>query len=514
MEAPAIPKHSSTVPAYEEWPSVPNGPLKNEPPPVSPMTVDEHGAMMGMKRDTSALSMDDIEAAQALEGLRADCLNSPQTRLPAVLPAKAEPGTSASRSSSPRRPEPLLSLLTSQHPLLSTAIYGSLSAYTTSKSYSPRFKYGAELVEKHIGSSVVNTVGTAGRISGVETGVRWFLRRSNSNEADRNKKRRRSEEPGAPTRDIERGLRESSAQSHIQHRFSEMSFTEPLPPYDEERSPMYEEHKGSEPRQGEDSQRNRNWQTRLILSTSALGVAMSEESLRSLKYCLGGVRWANGRLCGIIVALQRVVEEWNGSRQESSHAAYSEGDRFASSPDARGRDSNSSATSSPPRDRTAILQHIQALKSDAIRTVKQVVEIVSKYAGGALPENARNLIHKYLTTIPHRFRLASLSNGSERSPSEHEPESETITNAKRAIRLVREGLDLLAQISGVLDGTIMSAEEWCDRLGRKRARSVDEEQSPATKKQMDHKAPADDTYRDVRMTSPDQTWPVDSKPML
>lgn len=421
---------------------------------------------------------------------------------------------SASQSSSPQQPEPLLSLLTSQHPLLSTAIYGSLSAYTTSKSYSPRFKYGAEFVERHIGSSVVNTVGTAGRISGVETGVRWFLRRGSSSHSDRNKKRRRTEEPGAPSRDIERGLRESSAQCHIQHRFSELSFAEPLPPYDEERSPTYEENQVSESRQDEDSQRIRNWQTRLILSTSGLGVAMSEESLRSLKYCLGGVRWANGRLCGIILALQKVVEEWIRSRQDSSQAAYNEGEVFASAPDARDRNSNSTATSSPPRDRTLILQHVQALKSDAIRTVKQVVDIVSKYAGGALPENARNLVHKYLTSIPHRFRLASLSNGSERGHGEREPESETISNAKRAMALVREGLDLLAQISGVLDGTIMSAEEWCDRLGRKRARSVDEEQSPATKKQMDHKAPADDTYEDVRMTSPDQTWPVDSKPMM
>lgn len=182
--------------------------------------------------------------------------------------------------------------------------------------------------------------------------------------------------------------------------------------------------------------------------------------------------------------------------------------------DPHDRNSNSPAMTSSPRDRTLILQHVQALKSDAIRTMKQVVDIVSKYAGGALPENARNLIHKYLTSIPHRFRLVSLSNGSENGDGEQVPESETITNAKRAMALVREGLDLLAQISGVLDGTIMSAEEWCDRLGRRMKRSADEEQRPATKSKMDQKEPAYPSTGDVRMATQDPTLPVDSKSMM
>ena len=74
MEAlaePTLTAHSSTVPAYEEWPSVPRGPVKDESRHISPIVVDQDRATIGMKRDTSALSMDDIEAAQALEGLRA-----------------------------------------------------------------------------------------------------------------------------------------------------------------------------------------------------------------------------------------------------------------------------------------------------------------------------------------------------------------------------------------------------------------------------------------------------------
>ena len=43
-----------------------------------------------------------------------------------------------------------------------------MSAYTTSKSYSPRFKSSAEFIERNIGSPVASTVGTGGRKTGVE----------------------------------------------------------------------------------------------------------------------------------------------------------------------------------------------------------------------------------------------------------------------------------------------------------------------------------------------------------
>ena len=71
LAEPILTTHTATVPAYEEWPSVPRGPVKDEPRHISPIVVDEDPAIIGMKRDTGALSMDDIEAAQALEGLRA-----------------------------------------------------------------------------------------------------------------------------------------------------------------------------------------------------------------------------------------------------------------------------------------------------------------------------------------------------------------------------------------------------------------------------------------------------------
>ena len=43
-----------------------------------------------------------------------------------------------------------------------------------------------------------------------------------------------------------------------------------------------------------------------------------------------------------------------------------------------------------------------------------------------------------------------------------------MSSASRALVLAKEGLDMMQQVSGVVEGTINRAEEWCERLGRKK----------------------------------------------
>ena len=65
------------VQSYEEWPSVPVVPMKvtMKDESTSTMDIDEVKSISDRNtRQTSELSMDDIEAAQALEGLRAGML--------------------------------------------------------------------------------------------------------------------------------------------------------------------------------------------------------------------------------------------------------------------------------------------------------------------------------------------------------------------------------------------------------------------------------------------------------
>ncbi|KAJ5177174.1 uncharacterized protein N7482_003051 [Penicillium canariense] len=420
---------SSSCPAPAATAAPPPAPypqaLHNAHPTV--MDLDTTNAEDRSRRAASVLSMDDLEAAQALEGLRSDFGQSPRTSrqtLPATSPE-------------PSQPEPLLSLLTSSHPLISSAINGSVSAYTTSKSYSARFKSGAEFIERNIGSPVANTVGTVGRKTGVESGLRWALQRRESG-ADSNHASKRRKVNGEATPqavDAEKTSEDSMAPARTRSP-SDLSMAETLPPYDEMRSPGYEEKPGR--------QTSPTWQSRLVISTSGLGVAMSEESLRSLQYCLTWLRWANGRLGRAIVALQTVMTEWENHRRQSQTDLES-GERAESA--------------------SLLTQRIQAVKADVLSTLKQVVDVVSKYAGGALPENARHLVRRHLTSLPHRFQMASTSQPPPDSPA---ASSDATVGAHRILVLANEGLDILGQVSGVVNDTLVSAEHWCERLGRKR----------------------------------------------
>lgn len=63
VEDSAVRNNPPGVPAYEEWPSVPKGPIQSY-----------YGGGAVSTTGSTILSMEDIEAAQALEGLRAGTL--------------------------------------------------------------------------------------------------------------------------------------------------------------------------------------------------------------------------------------------------------------------------------------------------------------------------------------------------------------------------------------------------------------------------------------------------------
>jgi hypothetical protein len=223
------------------------------------------------------------------------------------------------------------------------------------------------------------------------------------------------------------------------------------------------------------------------MSTSGLSIAMSEESLRSLKYCLQWLRWANDHIAGVISTLKSTLEQYDRTAEAEKQRyeeprlleALSEKDADHPMSDAP---ITAMAPTSSPQDRNELAARIASLKGDVLKTLRDVIETVSKYTGGALPDNARVLVRRHLTSLPQRFRVASMmdggSNGSASSSQqesgqgqtsgEQAREKELKDGAQRVLVLAKEGLDMMAQVSGVLDGTIVSAEEWCERLGKKR----------------------------------------------
>ncbi|RDA91796.1 hypothetical protein CP533_2807 [Ophiocordyceps camponoti-saundersi (nom. inval.)] len=400
---------------------------------------------------------DVLLAAQALGELRADFVSTPPAD-------RSSPSSSRPEPPAPSRSEPLLSLLTTSHPLVASTIGGASSAYGGAKNLSPRFKSGAEYVEGYL-TPIANTVNSVGRVTGVEGGVRWFLganRRPGPALSDpdldegTSHKRRK-------VRDVDGGRGGGGggassvniwyADPRALRRLSSTSTIDTLPLYDELRSPAYTEETTASSQSGP---RPAPWQSRLIMSTSGLSVAMSAESLRSLKYCLGWLRWTNEHMGRVISALKNTIEEYETTRSPGSS------------------DSDNDPMPDPEPSRVELVNRINSLKSEIVKTLQSTIETVSKYAGGALPENARVLVRRHLTSLPQRFRIAtSTFDGADGG---RDGESTISEGAKRVLVLAKEGLDMVTQVSGVVDGTIISAEEWCERMGRKRQSPRDDEE--------------------------------------
>lgn len=381
---------------------------------------------------------------------------------------------SSNGAQSPTIPEPLLALLTTSHPFLATTIGGATSAYGGAKNFSPRFKSSAEYVEGYL-TPIANTVGSVGRVTGVEGGVRWFLgggrrQRSDIETGGASKKRRigdSDKESGSnkrheidgmtqisalqPLSAESSGLQESSPSTpRGDRRLSMASTVDSLPAYDEMRSPEYTE-------KSQSSNSNAAWQSRLIMSTSGLSVAMSEESLRSLKYCLHWLRWANEHIARVIGALKSTLEQYEKSGNQQLEGPDQQLPLVA----------DHVAEKQPEPSRGELVAKINSLKGDVVKTLQDVINTVSKYAGGALPENARVLVRRHLTSLPQRFRVASMSDNQGQG-SDSDSDSAMREGTLKVLVLAKEGLDMVTQISGVVDGTIVSAEEWCERMGKKK----------------------------------------------
>ena len=367
-------------------------------------------------------------------------------------------------------PEPLLNLLTSAHPWLGGSINGSISAYNTTKTYSPRFvKYGAELIERNVGTRVVNTVSSVGRRTGVEKNLRRYLgevhrRPSDVEQGDMDAARKRpryvSPESSSDVMDVEDLHSASRTRGG-----SQSSYAESLPAYDDHRSPRYEETavvvvdpitgKEMETESQSSSDRRVNWSTQLIMTTSGLGVALSETSLRSLKHCLRLLRGATKHIDDVMNALKLVLKEYEAALK---NAQESNGGACA---DEKGV---------PSEHVRQIADRMKQYSSDIWTTLRKVVASVSHYTGGALPQNASQVVRTQLLSVPQRWQLASLTTATE------DNRGEDVRGANRMLAFAKEGLDMMAQITTVVDGTVQSAESWLARIGR---RPATEEQQPA-----------------------------------
>ncbi|ETW79146.1 hypothetical protein HETIRDRAFT_445866 [Heterobasidion irregulare TC 32-1] len=246
------------------------------------------------------------------------------------------------------------------------------------------------------------------------------------------------------------------------------------------------------------AQRSR-WQA-VLLEAGGIGAAVSEESMRRLKYCLQWLQYATTHIDGQIL----ILRDFMASLQPPP------GSPNAINPD---------ALISPEH-----MRQLQNVKHDVVNTVRQVVNIVSQYAGGALPEPARARVRGFILHLPQAWASAArrqdvptaagtagrggrgtrrsgrrdrggeapsrpASPSSASSPRHSRQTSSAVTGAaagagtgtgaaaalpptagsatqaaQRILTLATESLDMMRGVTGVVKDSLDRADAWVERL--------------------------------------------------
>jgi hypothetical protein len=367
---------------------------------------------------------------------RPDFVRSPKHAPSQAVSPRTNNGMRSSVRESELETEPLLQLFASKHPwvggTMNASINSSMFVYNTTKHYSPRFvQYGANLVERNIATPMANTVGSVGRYTGVEGGIRRYL-----------DERR--------PRDVEKGDEDSM---DIDSENIRRDSAENLPPYRASKPPSYREEysPAALDRSQQRPPHTRSWSSQMagqmFVMTSGLGVALSVTSRRSLQYCLQFLSQATVHIATVSDALKMVLEQYDEARDsfhKNNEKSMEEGQR----------------PKTPDHDEAArrLADIIKKHSDDIWTTLKQVTNYVSSSAGGALPDNARHFVTNQLMSLPQRWRLVSANQTGE---------SETSRGAHRMVAFATEGLDMMSQVSHVVKATLDSAERWLERAGRR-----------------------------------------------
>jgi hypothetical protein len=104
---------------------------------------------------------------------------------------------------------------------------------------------------------------------------------------------------------------------------------------------------------------------------------------------------------------------------------------------------------------------------EIMSTLEMVKNSISRYTGGALPENAGALVRRQLMSIPQRWRVAESTAESQQNGA---TQSEPVRSGNKLLAFTGQSLDMIAQVTLIVGATIENAEGWLERMGKKKRR--------------------------------------------
>ncbi|KAF9112960.1 hypothetical protein BGX27_002506 [Mortierella sp. AM989] len=183
-------------------------------------------------------------------------------------------------------------------------------------------------------------------------------------------------------------------------------------------------------------------------SASAAGVAIfSEESMKSLKYCLQWLQYAVQHIDHQIGLLKAFLVSLANPSQNTALVP-----------------SNAAST-------------LASIKREVVDTLRKVITVVSRYAGACLPDHAKINVRQFILSMPVRWATISnesipstpmgspsLGPQSDRNPEQAAALNETSERATKVLVLANESSDMLKSVATIFRDSVDKAENWMDKL--------------------------------------------------
>lgn len=159
--------------------------------------------------------------------------------------------------------------------------------------------------------------------------------------------------------------------------------------------------------------RSSHWQN-VLTGASGLTLSLSEDSVRSLRYCVDWLHWANSHIGSLLHDLRgAIIDKENGQPRNMTEA-----------------------------DLGLLARNIVHAKREIAETLKKLVVIVSDYAGTALPEAARSRVRGFVLGMPGRWAARQTDQHNQYPPEKMEGAEDVGREYRSVVHLASESLDV------------------------------------------------------------------------
>ncbi|KAI8352506.1 transcription factor Opi1-domain-containing protein [Blakeslea trispora] len=184
-------------------------------------------------------------------------------------------------------------------------------------------------------------------------------------------------------------------------------------------------------------QQKSRWQQLVLNAGSAAGTTaavISEESMKCLRYCLSWLQYAIRHIEQQMVLLRQHLASFIIPSSPNSKVIAMEDETIESST-------------------------LASIRREIIDTLRKVVDVVSRYAGAGLPEQAKANVRSFILDLPNRWAALDQKqiHPVHKEQSCHEA-------SVRLLNFGNESIEMLGSVSTIFSDTIERAELWLKRL--------------------------------------------------